>query len=73
MSLCCLPQDDAEGERVELSVSDDGIGFAANDIEPGELGLGIMQERAASIGATLAIESQPGQGTQVTIVWTNDA
>jgi len=28
-----------------------------------------MQERAQNIGATLTVESQPGQGTQVTVLW----
>jgi len=31
--------------------------------------LGIMQERAQAVGALLTIESQPGQGTQVTVQW----
>lgn len=61
--LCCAPQD------VELQVSDDGHGFDTSDVEPGELGLGIMYERAQSIGAKLTIESQPGHGTQVAVAW----
>jgi signal transduction histidine kinase len=28
-----------------------------------------MHERAEAIGATLDIESKPGQGTQVVVVW----
>jgi signal transduction histidine kinase len=28
-----------------------------------------MQERAQAIGAHLTIESQPGHGTQVTVLW----
>ena len=59
----------AEGVRVELCISDNGVGFDPHDVEPGELGLGIMRERAQAIGATLNIESQPGHGTQVTVVW----
>jgi GAF domain-containing protein/HAMP domain-containing protein len=57
------------GRSVELRVSDDGIGFDPGDVEPGELGLGIMHERAQSIGASLRIESQPSHGTQVTALW----
>jgi signal transduction histidine kinase len=53
----------------ELSVSDDGCGFEVSDVEPGELGLGIMHERAQAIGAALTIESQPGHGTRVRAVW----
>ena len=33
------------------------------------MGLRIMRERATSIGADLRIDSAPGQGAQLTIVW----
>lgn len=49
-------------------VEDDGLGIARADNEslPGErLGLAIMQERAQRLGGTLAIESEPGEGTRV--------
>jgi len=52
-----------------LSIRDNGRGFSAEDVRPGELGLGIMRERAEAIGAALTIESQPGQGTQVRLNW----
>ena len=54
---------------VLLSVSDDGRGFDPAQVPQNRLGLGIMQERAAAIGAHLSVESQPGQGTQVTVLW----
>jgi signal transduction histidine kinase len=56
---------------VELSVADDGHGFDPNDLPDGNrgLGLGIMRERAAGIGAALQIESRPGQGTRITVTW----
>ncbi len=54
---------------IELQVSDDGRGFDTSDVQPGELGLGIMHERAQAIGASLRIESQPAHGTQVSVVW----
>jgi len=60
---------DETGPSVELQVSDNGVGFDSSDVEPGELGLGIMHERAQHIGATLMMESQPGRGTQVTVLW----
>ena len=56
-------------ETVELHVSDDGRGFDPSSISPDHLGLGIMRERAQVIGATLEIESRPGHGTQVMVVW----
>jgi GAF domain-containing protein/HAMP domain-containing protein len=56
-------------ERIELQVSDDGRGFGPDDVPPDRLGLGIIRERAQAVGATLEIESQPGRGTQVVVVW----
>jgi nitrate/nitrite-specific signal transduction histidine kinase len=57
---------------VELHVRDNGRGFAPGDIQPGEMGLGIMRERARAIGAELQIESQLGAGTHIGIVWRPD-
>ncbi len=56
-------------DAVELDVSDDGRGFDISAIPPDHLGVGIMRERAETIGATLQIESQVGQGTRVAVVW----
>jgi ligand-binding sensor domain-containing protein/signal transduction histidine kinase len=60
-------------EGVELRVSDDGRGFDLSCVPPDRLGLGIIRERAQAIGAALTIESQPGHGTQVLVVWKGDA
>lgn len=50
-----------------LSVQDDGIGMPAQTSENhGRLGLRIMQNRAAIIGATLTIEPAEPTGTLVT-------
>jgi PAS domain S-box-containing protein len=54
-----------------LHISDDGQGINPAGTEPGQLGLGIMRERAEAIGAMLTIEGRPDQGTQVTLVWSN--
>jgi two-component system nitrate/nitrite sensor histidine kinase NarX len=59
------------GEYVVL-VEDDGVGFRTPEAEgrPGEhIGLSIMQERARRIGAELHIESEPGEGTRVELVF----
>lgn len=56
-------------EQVELRISDNGRGFDPGHIPPDHLGLGIMHERAKSIGAMLSLKSQPGQGTQMVVVW----
>jgi signal transduction histidine kinase len=52
-------------DDVVLIVRDDGRGF-----EPGgaESGLRNMRERAAALGGTCTIRSEPGAGTE--LVWT---
>jgi signal transduction histidine kinase len=58
----------AAGAR--LRVRDDGRGFMTNSPAPaGHFGLGIMRERAASIGADLRLVSQPGDGTLLDVTW----
>ncbi len=53
----------------ELQVSDDGCGFDPDSIPPDRLGLGIIRERVEAIGAELTLETQPGRGTRITVVW----
>jgi signal transduction histidine kinase len=60
---------DADRLKVLLAIRDDGRGFDPAQIPHNRLGLGIMQERAQAVGASLAIESQPGHGTAITILW----
>jgi signal transduction histidine kinase/streptogramin lyase len=62
-------QGTTEETALELTVTDDGRGFDPHHASPQQLGLGIMRERAESVGATLAIESQPGHGTRVAVYW----
>ena len=59
------------GDRdgVELCIADDGSGFDPTAVPPGHLGLGIMRERAQTIGATLEVESMARRGTRVTVTW----
>jgi signal transduction histidine kinase len=52
----------ARGEQAELSVSDNGLGLPKKPKKTG-MGLRIMHYRAGMIGATLRLESGPGQGT----------
>jgi signal transduction histidine kinase len=63
VELCCRPQ------RAVVSVSDDGAGFDPAEILPDRFGLGVMRERAQGIGANLNIDSQPGQGTRILVLW----
>jgi signal transduction histidine kinase len=52
------------GEVLEFSVSDDGAGFVAGTGHGS--GLQGMSDRLAAHGGTLAVRSQPGQGTTIT-------
>jgi nitrate/nitrite-specific signal transduction histidine kinase len=54
---------------LNLCIQDDGLGFEVDYIPSGHMGIGIMRERANSIGAILKIESQLGQGTTVELDW----
>ncbi|TLN14027.1 sensor histidine kinase, partial [bacterium] len=58
--------------QILLRVCDDGKGFDLETIPSGHMGLGIIRERAASIGATLDVDSRPGGGTVADIFWAAD-
>ena len=64
--------------EVELSVSDDGVGFDV-DAATSSQGLGLisMRERVSLVNGTILITSKPMGGTQVTVrvpaVATNEA
>ncbi len=57
---------------VEMVICDDGIGFDPQVISPDHFGLGIMQERAQSIGAHFVMESRQRQGTCVKVLWDSE-
>jgi signal transduction histidine kinase len=61
------------GRVVELQIRDNGQGFDPEQSRPDHLGLGIMRERAETIGADLQIESTVGEGTRVTLFWREPA
>jgi signal transduction histidine kinase len=52
---------------LRLMVRDDGLGFSRRS-EPEGYGLRNMQDRAHLVGGNLTIESEPGQGTAVTLL-----
>jgi two-component system nitrate/nitrite sensor histidine kinase NarX len=54
---------------VELIIRDDGCGFDPGHAPAGHSGLSMMRERAEAIGAALSIESEPGHGATITVLW----
>jgi signal transduction histidine kinase/ligand-binding sensor domain-containing protein len=55
-------------DEIALEVRDDGRGFSVDEkpeSPPGHYGLTGMRERAAAIGGTLEVSSEPGAGTTV--------
>jgi signal transduction histidine kinase len=57
-------------DRVVVTVADDGVGFNPAEIgRPGfpRFGLTTMRERAESVGGAVRFDSQPDQGTRVTV------
>lgn len=66
----------ADSQRLELLVRDDGQGFDPHAPHPDRYGLRGLRERAASLGGELSIVSSPG-GTMLRLiipnVWRSDA
>lgn len=58
------------GRQIALTIADNGRGFESAHIAPSSMGLEIMRERAHDVGAVLTIHSNPGHGTEVTVIWT---
>lgn len=54
----------ARRDRLTVTVTDDGCGFAIGTVTAG-FGLAGMRERARQIGGTLTIRSRPARGTRV--------
>ena len=58
----------ASGGRVALRVIDDGTGILAGDrIKSGSFGLLGMHERVRAVGGEIAIATEPGAGTTITV------
>ncbi|MNP66264.1 Signal transduction histidine-protein kinase/phosphatase DegS [compost metagenome] len=50
-----------------LTVSDDGVGFIADTGRPTSFGLVGMRERVLIMGGQLTLESEPGEGTTLSV------
>jgi signal transduction histidine kinase len=61
----------SDGKSAELVVADDGVGYDKNKARDDSYGIMGMKERAASIGAHLELESNPGSGTTIRVALAN--
>lgn len=56
-----------EGPMLCLTISDDGLGFVRDDSRPSSFGLVGMRERVLMLGGEMNIESEPGEGTSLSV------
>lgn len=61
------------GAQLALMIEDDGSGFQVDAVAGERHGLRIMHERAQKINAEFAVESQPGRGTSIYLLWPADS
>jgi PAS domain S-box-containing protein len=54
--------------RIELRITDDGIGFDPRLQHPGHFGLQSMRERVERLNGTFDLKSGPGKGTRIRVV-----
>ena len=61
----------ANGDGTKLTIADDGRGMSAADLAEqraaGHMGLALLADRVQSLGGQVAIASEPGRGTRVSI------
>jgi signal transduction histidine kinase len=57
----------SEGDKVELVIDDDGIGFDSDADHPGHLGLSGMKQRALAHHLQLTVHSPTGGGVEVRV------
>jgi len=55
--------------RATLGISDNGRGLESQEVNSGQFGLSFMRERAEMIGAEFTLETEPGEGTEITVIW----
>jgi signal transduction histidine kinase len=61
-------QMDIEGETLQLTIEDDGMGIHAvsNPLRP-SFGMAGMQERIATLGGQMKVDSARGEGTKISV------
>ena len=57
------------GKELEITICDDGMGFDPDAVQAGHYGLLGMRERVRLAGGRLEVQSEPGKGTCITIVF----
>ncbi|WP_339531969.1 PAS domain-containing sensor histidine kinase [Pseudomonas mucidolens] len=62
-----------EGDDLRLTISDDGVGFVPAPGRPVSFGLVGMRERVLIMGGQLALGSEPGEGTILSVTVPLDA
>ncbi len=62
-----------EGKQLRLTISDDGVGFIEAEGRPVSFGLVGMRERVLIMGGQLNLDSQPGEGTTLSVTVPLDA
>ena len=60
-------------QSVFMSIRDNGRGFDPKAVLGEHLGLGIMQERTTNNRFSLSILSEPGKGTEISLLWPKNA
>jgi signal transduction histidine kinase len=54
-------------EKLELSITDDGVGFDPAKVTPDRFGLEGIRARAQVLGANLVFDTAPNHGTRVVV------
>jgi signal transduction histidine kinase len=55
-------------ENIQITITDNGIGFTTNTNDSNSFGLSNLQTRANEINATLTIKSEINKGTSITLI-----
>ena len=63
---------EGDREHIVLRIRDDGRGFDPEAAVNGSMGIGIMRERASTIGAQLTVETGTGSGTSIAVEWPSE-
>ena len=61
---------DRDGDRIDLSIADDGVGFQAGGGSDG-IGLVTMRDRIGAVGGELEVVSEPGAGVTIHVAVPN--